>query len=132
MASPQINVIIEDLDRFTEKKMVGLALEVTANLREDTPRDTGWARSSWVPALGRPSEQIAQPSGRPTSADVALAKAESERGLIEINRYALEMGSIFVSNNTPYIVPLNEGHSKQAGAGFVQRCVERAVREGPL
>src|SRR3974390_1196505 len=35
--------------------------------------------------------------------------------------------AIHIVNNLPYIVPLNEGHSKQAPAGFVEQAVQAAV-----
>lgn len=35
---------------------------------------------------------------------------------------------IHITNNLPYIVPLNEGHSKQAPAGFVEVAVETALQ----
>ena len=39
-------------------------------------------------------------------------------------------GPIFVTNNVPYIGALNNGHSpQQAQPGFVQRALEKAVRE---
>jgi formaldehyde-activating enzyme involved in methanogenesis len=34
-----------------------------------------------------------------------------------------------VSNNVPYINRLNEGHSAQAPAGFVQQAVAKAVAD---
>lgn len=130
MASSQIDVIVEDLDRFTEKRVVAIGLGVVANLREDTPRDTSWARSNWIGSKGSPAAPLNEPKGRPSAGDIALARAASAAGDAALASYKLEQGSVFATNNVPYIIPLNNGSSKQAGAGFVERAVERAVREG--
>lgn len=130
MASSQIGIIVEDLDRYTEKRVSAIGLGVVANLREDTPRDTGWARSNWIGSKGRPAEGLPEPGGRPSSGDVANARAAQASGEAEIATFKLEDGSLFVSNNVPYIQALNGGSSKQAGEAFVERAVERAVRDG--
>jgi hypothetical protein len=59
-----------------------------------------------------------------------LARSASAAGEVQLRSYKLDQGSLFVTNNVPYIVPLNNGSSKQAGAGFVERGIERAIREG--
>lgn len=130
MAGSQKDLIIEDLTRFTEKRVAAIGLGVVANLREDTPRDTSWARSNWIGSKGRPAEPLAEPSGRPTAGDVAGARAAQAAGEAALASYRLDQGSVFATNNVPYIIPLNNGSSKQAGAGFVERGIERAIREG--
>jgi hypothetical protein len=130
VARSQTDFIIEDLTRFTEKKVSAIGLGVVANLREDTPRDTSWARSNWIGSKGSPAAPLKEPSGRPDAGDVALARAASAAGDAALASYRLEQGSLFATNNVPYIIPLNNGSSKQAGAGFVERAVERAIREG--
>lgn len=128
--SAQLDIIIKDLATFTEKRVVAIGLGAVANLREDTPRDTSWARSNWIGSKGREAPPLAEPSGRPSAGDVAQARAASAAGEAAISSYKLRDGQLFITNNVPYIVPLNNGSSKQAGAGFVQRAIERAVREG--
>lgn len=129
-ARAQKDFIIEDLTRFTEKRVVAIGLGIVANLRQDTPRDTGWARSNWVPSVGRPADPLREPPGRPSAGDVATARAAQAAGEAELAGFDLEKGSVFVSNNVPYIIPLNNGSSRQAGEAFVERAVERAVRDG--
>lgn len=131
MSQGQRDLIIDDLTRFTEKRVVAIGLGAVANLREDTPRDTSWARSNWIPSIGRPAAPLREPEGRPTSGDVASAQAASAAGEAELLGFKLDReGSVFVTNNVPYIIPLNSGSSKQAGEAFVERAVERAVRDG--
>lgn len=126
----QIDIIIKDLVRFTEKRITSIGLGITANLKRDTPRDTSWARSNWIGSKRTPAVALKEPSGRPSGADVAQARGAQAAGEAALASYNLADGSLFVTNNVPYIVPLNSGSSKQAGAGFVERAIEQAIREG--
>jgi hypothetical protein len=131
VADAQLSFIIADLTRFTSGETLGLALDIQANLQEDTPRDTGWARSNWVPSIGAPVEDpaLAQLRGRRTPGQVSEAAARQIEASRSLLGYDLKMGPIFTTNNVPYIIPLNEGHSLQAGAAFVQRSVGRALQQ---
>jgi hypothetical protein len=130
VADEQLSFLIADLRTFTEQEMIALALDIQANLQEDTPRDTSWARSNWVLSSGVPVDDpsVAEVKN-PTPSDVARAAARQADAVAAIVDYNLDQGSIFTTNNVPYIIPLNEGHSKQAGAAFVQRAVGRALNE---
>lgn len=130
MSSSQRDFIINALRDFTGKAVVAVGLDIVANLREDTPRDTGWARANWIGSKGRDNPGLANPEGRPSSADVVAARAASAAGEAEIISYGLEDGPLFISNNVPYIQQLNSGSSRQAGAAFVERAIERGVRTG--
>ena len=130
MAEEQLSFIIADLSRFTAEETLALALDVQANLREDTPRDTGWARANWIPSTGAPLEDPRIANIRnPTPAEVRRAALRQEQAQGELLAYDLSKGVIFTTNNVSYIIPLNEGHSPQAGSGFVQRAVGRALSE---
>lgn len=122
MSDPQIDFIVADLARYTESQVVDLSLNVVANLQEDTPRDTGWARANWVPSLGAPYEEDVGSGG-----SVSLAQAKQSTGIAQVVGFRLSDGSVFATNNVPYIQALNDGSSSQAGAAFVQASVERAV-----
>ena len=116
-----LEFVMQVLREFTEKHVKVITLDVTANLIEDTPRDTSWARSNWVPAIGR---SVDETNGSPLSVSTAAQQA----GIAKVaTGYTLSKGKVFVSNNVPYILPLNDGHSKQAPAGFVQLAILRAV-----
>lgn len=113
-----VKAAIRDLEKVTERVIAKIALDVTANLKETTPVDTGWARSNWVPSVGAAfTGTIGSPSA-----------VTSSGGEGAIAGYRLGQGSVFISNNVPYIGRLNEGYSSQAPAGFVQRAVEKAIR----
>ena len=124
----QVTAIVRDLDRFAERLIVKITLDVTANLVEATPVDTGWARANWVPSVGQRSRRPAQSfPGRTPSAFVQTAAAKQSVGQAQAVGYKLERGRVFVSNNVDYILRLNDGYSRQAPAGFVQRAIRKAV-----
>lgn len=112
--------VITELKEFVGVRIRKLALDCTANFIETTPVDTGWARSNWVPSIGSPHET---PVGNPGGINIGAQQA----GMAEIGSYQVPMGAVFISNNVPYIQVLNNGHSKQSPAGFVQMGIDKAV-----
>lgn len=125
-ADPQIRIIVGGLEQFSERQIIQLSLEVTANLIETTPVDLGWARANWVPTIGQPYDQDVGYAN--DSADVGAARRKQAEGRIALRGYKLTKGPIFVSNNVPYILSLNEGSSQQAPAGFVQMAINAAIQ----
>lgn len=115
--------VITSLKAFSAEQMRRLALDIQAGLVEDTPVDTGWARANWVPSIGDPFTGLAGERG-------AVSEAEQSAGTAEVVGYdTLDSGPIFLTNNVPYILPLNEGHSQQAPLGFVQARIARSLQE---
>lgn len=121
-----VRIVVKSLDGFTEKLVRRLTLNVTANLIEDTPVDTGWARANWVPSIGVPRRQTA--GTRAAAEDGRIDYGPQAAGLADVAGYKLGP-TIFVSNNVPYITRLNEGSSRQAPAAFVQAAILRAIRD---
>lgn len=127
-ATPQITLVLTALEVFTENLIKKMAFDVVANLRKagaegGTPVDTGWARANWIPSLG--GEPASTPSGSRTS--VATAEAALQAGKGSLLGYKLFNGPVFITNNVPYILKLNEGTSDQAPKGFVQAAITAAV-----
>ena len=122
--SRQIQTIVAGLGRLTERVVIKIALDVTANLIEATPVDTGFASANWIPSVGRADR--ADPGVRDRSR-VPGAHAKQALGQVAVAAYKLERGRVFVSNNVRYIQRLNDGSSQQAPRGFVQRAVRKAV-----
>lgn len=123
----QVSAIIADLAAFTEREIIGLTLEIDATLRENTPRDTGFARANWVPSVGTPSPSVEPLLRRPSPGQVAEAAAAAAAGQQGILNYRLSEGSVFVTNGVVYIQKLNDGWSQQAPAAFVEASVVQAV-----
>ena len=116
MPENQAVFIISDLEKTTSDAVKKLTLDVTANLIETTPVDTGHARANWVPSIGEPSRGEQSSAAAQVSGQAAVATAT------QIDQ------PVYVSNNVPYIQKLNEGSSTQAPAGFIQRAVQRAIK----
>lgn len=98
--------------------MAAVTTEIGDRLVPATPVDTGFARGNWRPTLNSPAEvpvTFNDPTGEGTTARIAVVARRYRVG-----------DTIFIRNNAPYIVRLNEGSSPQAPAGFVQD----AIREG--
>jgi len=129
MAAPgSIQFVISSLNKFAEKHIKIITLDATANLVEDTPRKTGWARANWVPRIGAPSKLPTDVTD-PQPGQVQGRSAEREAGVLLVaSSYKLVNGPIYITNNVPYIQRLNDGYSAQAPAGFVQSAILRAVR----
>lgn len=103
-----------------------IALAADRTLVLNTPVDTGRARANWQASLGAPATGTidAEPGKR---GSVAAATSQAE-AVIAAYKGGASDSAIFLTNNLPYIVPLNNGHSKQQPAGFVERAVDAVLR----
>mgnify|MGYP003629484545 CR=1 FL=1 len=125
----QIRIIIDGLESDAEQVIKKLTLDVVANLTKapvegGTPVDTGWARANWIANVATPVTEAVGSAEAPT-----LAEAAQQASLGSVLGYKLRSGPVFISNNVPYILRLNDGSSKQAPAGFVQRAIQLAVTQ---
>jgi len=80
----------------------------------------GRARANWLPSLDVPSDATVDqpdPSGTQTMARMGQVTARFRLGQ-----------RIWISNNLDYIQRLNEGHSTQAPAGFVEAAIQVGTR----
>ena len=83
-----------------------------------TPVRTGLARGNWIPSIGSPQRGRKPPdkSGRST-----IAKAKTVfRG------YRIGGNGIFITNNVPYILDLENGNSRQAPNGMTALAIQAA------
>lgn len=96
-----------------------VALTLDQLLVLSTPVDTGRARSNWLVGINAPRRQevdALDKSGQQPIQVAAGTIAEAKPG-----------DDVWLSNNLPYIIRLNDGSSPQASAGFVERAVEQSV-----
>lgn len=108
------------------KQRTALAVDQTVVLA--TPVDTGRARANWQVAAGiAPSSAIeAYAPGTGGATTTENTRAALEQGKIAIN--ATQPGQeIHITNNLPYIAKLNDGHSAQAPAQFVEQAVQAGI-----
>lgn len=76
-----------------------------------TPVDEGRARANWFPSLNAPSSAITDDVD--TMGEVAVASAQRIASAAKLGDVA------WMTNNLPYILKLENGHSTQAPAGMV-------------
>lgn len=122
-------------DKFA-KRMTALAKTFDTNAAELVPRtalvvhsvvvlgtpvDTGRARGSWLVAIGSAAEGTAE-----TPADFGFVPSRDKAEKV-LKGYKAQ-GDVHITNNLPYIAPLNRGHSKQAPAGFVEDAIAAGVK----
>lgn len=108
------------LGREVERVVKGAALTIDQTAVLATPVDTGRARGNWIGSIGSPAtsaDQPDDPSGQAAMAQAATAISRFKIGAI-----------IYVANNVEYIVPLDEGHSRQAPEGMVDQAMAEGRR----
>lgn len=110
----EANKIRARIDALMGAVVRDLTLEVTAQLIEACPVDTGHARRNFVPSVAAPHD----------GEDDGAAQAECQAAVLA---YKIGDGSTFVTNNVPYIDRLVLGSSAQAPAGWDLVAVDRAV-----
>jgi hypothetical protein len=103
-----------DIKNFTKKTTAKgervyrrTVLALFANIVRGTPVDTGRARANWnieINTVDTSTSDNTTPK-RPTLGGLKLTD------------------NVFISNNLPYILPLEHGHSAQAPAGMVKTAL---------
>ncbi len=124
-----------DLAKRLEAKAAGLgdigneakktaATVLLDELIDATPVDESTAESNWQVGIGTPpqAERRAYIVGKGGSTAAASAEAAKAAGRAIIAQ-AKPGQTIVISNLLAYIRRLNDGSSKQAPAGFVQRAI---------
>lgn len=111
-------------------RMTALAVDQAVVLA--TPVDKGRARSNWLAELDAPARTTVEAyapgeAGSTASANTAaaIAQAQATIALYDGDRNR----AIAISNNLPYIMPLNSGSSRQAPAGFIEKAVQAGVSQ---
>lgn len=116
--------IATTFERNVDSLMVSTALTIHSTIVLGTPYDTGRARGSWFVEIDKPAEGMLSKDDKSEFGFVpSKTKAEAK-----LRQYKNQV-SIHITNNLPYIVPLNEGHSKQAPIGFVEMAIEAGIRQ---
>lgn len=117
---PEVARVSRELDLFVAGVITLISVNVTFNLVESTPVDTGFAKTNWIPSVGIPKTNT---SGSREATNSGAQKA----GLARVRVYRIGQGRVFIVNNVPYIGDLNDGSSAQAPSGFVQGGIVRGV-----
>lgn len=99
------------------KLVQAVGVELGSRLVRRTPVDTGRARGGWIPSISKPSGAVSRaldPSGNGAIRAITQTFASSK-----VPAYPV----LYISNNVEYIGALNDGHSQQAPAQFVEMAV---------
>lgn len=119
--------VMKDLNKFLEKTMKDVSGALDRNLKEDTPKDTGYAENNWVANTGTAFKGTA---GTRDEAEAGqLDFGPRKLGFAKIVAYKLSQGEIHHTNNVGYILDLNDGTSQQAPKFFVEMAIDRSIRE---
>lgn len=112
------------LNKAASDAAVFMAETIVSELAYKTPVDTSQALSSWIVTLDTPSTDTNFPHyyGEFGSSQASSA-AETIRQAKEALKNKKPGQDIYITNNQPYIVRLNEGSSQQQPAGFIERAV---------
>ena len=112
----ELRKLIEKAKVAPELVVRKAALDIHSSVVDMSPVDLGRFKNNWNLASGAPDLSITtdlDPSGSGAKAR-ALAAAAAYKG-----------GDIFLTNNLPYAIPLEYGHSGQAPQGMVRVTVAR-------
>jgi len=103
---------------------VDTALAIVGDLVYHTPVDTTKALSNWTVTLDAPASDYLPAFYPGKGGETQVASAQEALALAKAVLAKKQPGqTIFISNNAPYIVRLNDGYSGQQPAGFVERAV---------
>ena len=102
----------------TEQVFRGSAFGIIRQIIRRTPVDTGRLRGNWQSDINRPATSTLNRLGDSVSIAEALAVC---------NRAELS-DSIYLTNNLPYALPIENGSSTQAPRGMVKVTVLEFVR----
>lgn len=89
-----------------------IIIELDTRVVLGTPVDTGRARGNWFPSLNSPSSSVDM-EAKDKSGSRAISAATATATTAELGDTA------WLTNNLPYILPLENGHSGQAPEGMV-------------
>ena len=88
-----------------------IAIELDTRIVLGTPVDEGRARGNWFPTLNSPSTVTSDNTDKSGAAAIAAVQSTAKGSKLG--------DTIWMSNNLPYILPLENGHSGQAPEGMV-------------
>ena len=92
-----------------------IAFDLSKKVIEETPVESGRAKGNWLPSIGSPSGDTIGV----VSESVAIGKVKLVADSISGDK------TYYLTNNLPYIRPLEYGHSPQQPAGWVRLAVQR-------
>jgi hypothetical protein len=99
--------------------------QISYNVVEDTPVDTGFLRSSWQPSIGKPQTTDGKQFGGDVEANAAIS-ASIAKSAIGITLAGIKAGDVFwMTNNANYAPYVEFGTAHMRGRFFVTDNMKR-------
>ena len=121
--------VIRNVERGMRRS--GIQALQTASLA--TPVDTGFARGNWNPSIGKPDftlhERVGGDSPGINGGNAAAAHSNVMSKTALLNKWKINMLSIFIANGTPYILQLNDHNHSPQGSRMAEQAVLAAKNE---
>ena len=111
--------IFDDISAEVNREARALGINLLNGLVMLTPVDTGRAKGNWFVGLNK--------SVRTIEEDRRQSAALSEGLNVIGGAKSIKYPEIVLSNNLPYIEPLNTGTSDQAPSMFIETEIDRVV-----
>jgi len=115
-----------DVKRFSDKARIAAErivreteIDLYSAVIMQTPVKEGLARGNWFFESGAESTRITDSTDKDGGRTVAAMKSDASAALFPRKAY--------LTNNLPYAIPLEEGHSANAPAGMVRINAKRAA-----
>lgn len=130
---PQVVSSLEKrINRTIKRTTQESALEADRVAIRETPVDTGLARSNWIASIGTPAANVIPPyspgmnRGKGERGNAAGARAQAEQ---VIRGWNPGDPSIFIANNVPYIVILEQGTANRSPNMMARMAIQAAVQK---
>ena len=107
---------IEKAKGQTEAVIKKAAFSVFQSVIQKSPVDTGRFRANWNLSVGNPDLSTSEATDKTGSASIGKVASG-------ITQYKLSDGSVFLTNNLPYAMRLEDGYSGQAPNGMVRLSI---------
>ena len=104
-----IDTAFANLELFGEKIVRGTLLGMTSKIITRSPVDTGRFRNNWIPSFDAPASGTASNASGNSASSAAQAITQWQVGQ-----------TFYLTNNLPYSVRLEFGHSPQAPNGMLR------------
>jgi len=124
----RMNKLGGTITKGVSKLTQDVAKGIGATVVDTTPVDTGLARSNWRATISAPASGVIPPYspgnklGIGESANASAAKAQQKQAIEQFN--VAKHDSIFITNNVPYIVALNNGSPIHAPSLMVEQGLQ--------
>lgn len=116
--------ILADIDDEITNTGRKLGINIDRRVVQETPRDTGSAKASWLVSVNQPDNTIVDKDGE----DVGTAELQAIQAGAAKAKLFTSGDTLYIQNNQPYINRLNEGWSKNAASGYIDAIINEEVR----